>query len=102
MNIAKVKQKKKTKVNSYTLIDYYDVWGNAEDGYEVNDSMIAFTDLNISEDATDEDIIDYLISINYLAPQAKEECELENNGEWMEITRKADNYPVCSLRLNIV
>ena len=49
------------KVNHYKLIDYFDVWGNATDGWEVNDITTVEDDIILAEDLTDEEIIDFLI-----------------------------------------
>lgn len=53
------------KVNKYKLVDYIDVWGNPIDGWQVNllynDYDTEDTCFRISEDATDEEIIDFLI-----------------------------------------
>ena len=51
----------------YKLIDYYDVLGNEEDGYEVNNLCTCTTGIEIADDATDADIINYLKSINFLS-----------------------------------
>ena len=58
-------------MKKWRLIDYFDVWGNEEDGWEVNDQTELFDDLVITDDATDEDIINYLISIGYLAKETQ-------------------------------
>ena len=49
---SKRKNRKSVKesANGYTtyrLIDYYDVWGNAEDGWDVNDVTEVADDINI-------------------------------------------------------
>ena len=40
----------------YRLYDY-DLWGNEEDGYEVNNVLYSDIVFDIEEDTTDEDII---------------------------------------------
>lgn len=66
------------KVNYYNLIDYFDVWGNKEDGWEVNDLCTVEEDIVIAEDITDEEIIEFLININYLNEFAR------NGGVYIE------------------
>lgn len=81
--------------NRYKLIDYFDVWGNETDGWEVNDLTIVEEDIIIAEDATDEGIIDFLISINYLKSESKENVYLESyDNEMIEIVRTKDDYPL--------
>ena len=38
-------------MTTWTIIDYFDVWGNAEDGWEVNNQCEICNDLNITDDA---------------------------------------------------
>ena len=88
------------KVNHYKLIDYFDVWGNAEDGWEVNDLTTVEDDIVIAEDSTDEEIIDFLIQIEYLKPEAKELVHLESyDNEMIEIVQTKDDYPIGRLEM---
>lgn len=92
------------KVNKYKLVDYIDVWGNPIDGWEVNDLTSYYdtdeTCLRISEDATDEEIIDYLIQIGYLLPTAKKLVHLESQeNEMIEIVQTKDDYPIGRLEM---
>ena len=88
------------KVNHYKLIDYFDVWGNAEDGWEVNDLTTVEDDIVITEDSSDEDIIDFLIQIEYLKPEARENVHLESyDNEMIEIVQTKDDYPIGRLEM---
>ena len=88
------------KVNHYKLIDYFDVWGNATDGWEVNDLTTVEDDIVISEDASDEEIIDFLVRIEYLKPEAKENVYLESyDNEMIEIVQTKDDYPIGRLEM---
>lgn len=88
------------KVNHYKLIDYFDVWGNAEDGWEVNDLTTVEDDIIITEDSSDEEIIDYLIQIEYLKPEARENVHLESyDNEMIEIVQTKDDYPIGRLEM---
>lgn len=89
-----------SKVNHYKLIDYFDVWGNAEDGWEVNDLTTVEDDIVIVEDSTDEEIIDFLIQIEYLKPEARENVHLESyDNEMIEIVQTKDDYPIGRLEM---
>ena len=82
----------------YELINYFDVWGNAEDGYKVNNQCIEFDDLHITNDATNKDIFVYLQSIGFLNQSAKfEQVNFECLGERIEISQASDNMPICAL-----
>ena len=88
------------KVNKYKLIDYFDVWGNATDGWEVNDLTTVENDIVIAEDSTDEEIIDFLIQIEYLKPEAKELVHLESyDNQMIEIVQTKDDYPIGRLEM---
>lgn len=90
------------KHNTWTLFDYFDVWGNAEDGWEVNDQSMEFDDLYIADDATDEELIAYLKSINYLSEyvQLGKDVVIEDNGDMIEIFKADDLMPICRLQRN--
>lgn len=88
------------KVNHYKLVDYFDVWGNEEDGWEVNDLTTVEDDIVIAEDSTDEEIIDFLIQIEYLKPEARENVHLESyDNEMIEIVQTKDDYPIGRLEM---
>ena len=88
------------KVNRYRLIDYFDVWGNATDGWQVNNSIRVEDDIILSEDITDEEIIDFLIQIEYLKPEARENVHLESyDNEMIEIVQTKDDYPIGRLEM---
>ena len=82
----------------YKLIDYYDVLGNEEDGYEVNNLCTCVTGIEIPADAKDADIINYLKSINYLIEKAStENIELSGDDLFIELTEKETGYPLGRL-----
>ena len=88
------------KVNKYKIVDYIDVWGNATDGWEVNNLTTVEDDIVIAEDSTDEEIIEFLIQIEYLKPEAKELVHLESyDNEMIEIVQTKDDYPIGRLEM---
>lgn len=86
-------------ISHYKLIDYFDVLGNAEYGYEVNDVCTVEKDIIISDNASDKEIIDQLIDvIGYLTPEARETVQLESSdGYFIEINVIADGMPIGRL-----
>lgn len=70
----------------YTITDYFDVWGNPLDGYQVNDARSAGT-IDIADNATDADIIRALKERGLLAETAvlNENVCVFNAGESFEI-----------------
>jgi hypothetical protein len=101
---VRAKGKKSVKAASgaphYELFDYFDVWGNAEDGWEVNDVAKIEDDIVITDDASDDEILDYLINtIGWLSPDAKGKVRVENNGDGIiEFFQEEDDYPLGSLQ----
>ena len=82
----------------YKLIDYYDVLGNEEYGYEVNNLCTRMTGIEIADDATDADIINYLKSINFLSEKATTETvEISGDDSHIELTEKETEYPLGRL-----
>lgn len=71
------------KGRQYKLVDYFDVWGNAEDGWEVNNLCTVEENIFISDDSTNAELISLLKNINYLGNEAT----IENvRVEWINET----------------
>lgn len=85
-------------VGTYELINYFDVWGNEVDGYEVNNQCVEARDIQIADDATDDDIINYLQLAGYLNTNETSLFEVEDNGDFIEIFAKETIMPLYSLR----
>lgn len=85
-------------MNTYKLIDYFDVWGNEIDGFWVNDCCTFAEGITITNEATNEDILNYLKTIDYLKQETDiSQFEVVNDFESIEIFLKENNYPVCCL-----
>lgn len=85
-------------MRTYTLINYFDVWGDEEGGWTVNDCCSEADDIQIADDATEQDIIDYLYNIEFFKTNDIEKFEVEFLGDWIEIYEKETMKPLCSLR----
>lgn len=78
----KIKSEEKLKINKeqfyrYELIDYFDVWGNVSDGWIVNNQCVLLRDLQISDKATDKEIINYLVDIHFIPYYEKDKVGLQ-------------------------
>lgn len=86
-----------SKTFKYELYSY-DVWGNEEEGYSVNDTFKR----GIIELENDDDgeIIRELKSMGFLASSAETiNFEIEGESDYtIYINGKNDNYPYCELR----
>jgi len=86
---------------TYTLRNYFDVWGNAKDGWEVNNSCIEFNDLHITEDATEKDILNYLKEIGFLTTSDRRRVRLDNSYmDMIEIYEVKGHKPIGALIMN--
>ena len=85
------------KMNEYELYSY-DVWGNEEDGYEVNDSYkIGKIEL---EDTEDNSIIEALKQFGFLKDHAlTSDFTIDGENEYtLYVNGEKNNYPYCELR----
>lgn len=82
----------------YRIAIYTSVWGNAEDGYDVNDSMYYEDLVFIGEKMTDSDIINMLVDLRILIDSVKlgENVFVTNTGDGMEIEGE-NGYPICGI-----
>ncbi len=89
---------------SYTLWSY-DVWGNAEDGYDVNNRSAYCRDLEIETPigfASNGQILDALIGCGYFRQDVTlMKIEItDDTGTYIDIVDVKDARPICGLELN--
>lgn len=91
-------KERKGKTMKFQLIDYFDVWGNEEEGWEVN--SLARTDIYIDIDTKNDDETDILIKLveaEYLNPKAIDEICVN----WLEVNfiemETEKGYPIGRL-----
>lgn len=87
----------------FDLIDYFDVWGNEEDGWEVNDQAVVEEKIWISDDTTEEELFNYLKdTVGYFNRNTKfSDVEIQwYDPDFIEIFQASDGCPICSLRLS--
>ena len=74
-----------------------DVWGNSEEGYDVNDSFNVGT-IELDPEISDQAVIQALVDQGFLTPNALDLAEVECNDEsFIHIMDKADCRPVLNL-----
>lgn len=86
---------------TYTLYNYFDVWGNEIDGYEVNNWDILFDDWYITDDATKQDILDYLYDNGYLTTNDLSQVDISEDGLAMEVYSVKDDMPLFGIVPNM-
>jgi hypothetical protein len=72
----------------------YDVWGNSDDGYEVNAAYTTSVVYRISEDATDETILKTVWSDD----SDKVEIECHSTEDTIYFVSKDDGQPLGEIR----
>ena len=85
-------------MSKYRLVNYVDVWGNAKDGYEINDQCIEFNDLIIDDAATNKDIVTYLYKIGFFTTDDLRKIKIINGYDVIEFYSKKA-YPLARLEL---
>ena len=86
-------------MSKYTLVNYFDVWGNEKEGYEINNLCNEVEGITITEDATEKDILKYLVQIGFLITSDRRKVRIDTaDGDMMEIYAVKNNYPIGSLR----
>lgn len=88
--------------NKWRLINYFDVWGNEKDGWEVNNTCVEFSDLVITDDATDKDILNYLKEIGFLSTSDRRRVRIADGGDRLEIEAVKGYRPLGALERIIV
>ena len=88
----------------YSYIDYFDVWYNDEEGFQVNDLARTDIDIIIKEDMDDLDILVELVEREVLNPIAVREKLI--GVEWLcssmiELSIVATGEPIGRLELKI-
>ena len=84
-------------MNTYTLVDYYDVWKNEEGFYTVNDVMKYNKYISIPENSSDTEIIQDLINKNYLTGKVDDYRIESTDDSFMEIFFNINDMPLCAL-----
>ena len=85
----------------FDLIDYFDVWGNEEDGWEVNNLGPIEEKIWISDDITEEELFNYLKdTIGYFNKDTKfSDVIIEwNDPDFIEFFQADNYYPLGRLQ----
>jgi hypothetical protein len=73
----------------------YDVWGNARDGYEVNDTYRTSMTVTLPSDATDAEVIKGINAAKILSKRATpKNIRIDGDEDTIYIERAKDGYPI--------
>lgn len=94
----KIRESDNSNYSKWRLIDYFDVWGNEQDSYEVNDLGVVEDDIVISDDSTEQDILDFLFNIGYLKTKDINKIDVVwEDPDFIELFDKSTFYPIGRL-----
>lgn len=86
-------------VDKYNLINYFDVWGNQKDGYEVNNLCNEGT-IELEDYTSDKEIVEKLKEFGFFADHVRTNMiNIWNDYEMIEIYERKTGKPICRLEL---
>ena len=83
---------------TYSLINYFDVWGNVKDGWDVNNLCTEKTGITITDNASNKEILDYLVRIGFLTTSDMRKVRIDSSGDMMEIYAVKGMQPLGRLQ----
>lgn len=90
---------------TWTFVDYYDVWNEGEDGWQVNNLSREEDDIEFAKDyPTDEELLDWLINEKgFLKPSTTlDDLAIEDYGDgFIEIFDAITYEPLCRFEKNV-
>lgn len=83
-----------------TLVNYFDVWGNKKDGWEIN-NLCTEGIVELPENFERKDIVKALKDFGFLAKHVRlNMLEIEDLYPYYEISHKAAGYkPICRIEI---
>lgn len=83
----------------YRLINYFDVWGNKRDGWEVN-NLCEEGIIELPENFTDKDMIKALKEFGFFKKTVRSnQLDIWNDYHMIEFSQRKDQQPICRLEL---
>lgn len=87
-------------MKTWTYVQYDDVWGDENSGWQVNNLHPEFDDLVIADDASDKEILEYLKSRGLVPTSDMRRIVIESSGDMIEISMRKGLFPIGRLTLN--
>ena len=86
------------KTMKFQVVDYYDVWGNETDGWDVNGISREDCYIVLVFDNTDDEVVEKLIEVGYLCSDAIDHVNIDWLDDTMiELTVKENGFPLGRL-----
>lgn len=85
-----------------TIVNYFDVWGNKNDGWEVNNLCQENERLELTDLFTKEHILKELKRVGFLKKTVRQNMVIiEDLFPFYEISQRKDFMPVCRVEIDI-
>ena len=87
--------------HEYKLIHYFDVWGNAKEGWEINNQCYVGNSpmgdtFYLSDDLTKKEILEYLVKIQFLNTSDMRKLYVDEfSSDMIEIYERKGMKPLC-------
>jgi hypothetical protein len=82
---------------TFDLINYFDVWGNENDGWVINNQCVECNDLKIDRNWDDKLILEFLKSIGFLSTSDLRSFVIDSSEDTIEIYKRKGMMPLCAL-----
>ena len=83
----------------YELVNYFDVWGNNVDGWEVNNLCVEGI-VELKDNATNKDIIQAIVEFGFFKPSVTEkDVDIWDDGDMIEFHQSTNQCPICRLQI---
>ena len=89
-------------MHTYTLINYFDVWSNKKEGFEVNNQCTEATDIVFINEPDDKDLLKFLKSIQFFKKHVRlNMLTIRNDFDLIEIFEKRSDKSICCFIKNL-
>ena len=84
-------------MRKWRLVNYFDVWGNPKDGWEINNQCVEFDELWMDDGYTAKDVLRFLKRIGFLATDDMRRLAVEDSWDSIEVFERRGMKPLCAL-----
>jgi hypothetical protein len=87
-------------MTTFELVDYFDVWGNEEDGFQVNNAMVIGRGIDEKVVKNKRSIMKYLKDTGFLKTDARgRDIIVTGYDEFIEVVENKNHYPLCCFQV---
>ena len=86
---------------TYTLVNYFDVWGNEEDGWDVNDCCVEREHIPFRANFELSEVLDWLVENKFLVTSDPNRVGIRDDGSNLEVYEQGTEMPLFGLVLEM-